>query len=175
MLESLPCMQWLVANPSAVARRDHLHSGHPKLPGDPSGRRCHKLPGDLRRGRSRRVEPVTAWRSSTMTRVRDSSSCQRRPRSWTHTDTAPTCSYVSLSGSEVLGIPRTVQRGEAHTPWPPAGEFLAGVRTLLAGVRGRPRGGGRTCCGSDPPGSHRRSDDPLRARPDPQPIFELVA
>ena len=45
-------------NPSAVARRDHLHLGHPKLPGDPSARCCHELPGDLRRGRSRRVEPV---------------------------------------------------------------------------------------------------------------------
>ena len=32
-----------------------------------------------------------AWRLSTLTRVRDSSSCQRRPRSWTQTDTAPMC------------------------------------------------------------------------------------
>ena len=45
-------------NPSTIARRDHLHPGHPELPGDPSARCCHELPGDLRRGRSRRVEPV---------------------------------------------------------------------------------------------------------------------
>src|SRR5829696_4532050 len=41
----------------AVAGRGHLHPSHAKLPGDPAARRCHELPGDLRRGRSWRVEP----------------------------------------------------------------------------------------------------------------------